>query len=170
MIATLIQRFVPLLILSSTSTSTSTKEGTGPLWNLGIIKTEMKSRSTWMHAILALWKAVGICLNLPCTVNSPLYTDYQCTWRISSWCISMQMKMSMKCWKEGPIKKLHSLLGLKSIKPIHWPERQPIRTFQAHGCMIKSRSVGSQDRGDMPLAECTLHHHLLESASMSVFF
>ena len=59
-------RSVHPLNQSSTSTSTSSKDMTVPLWSFEMTRTVMRSRSIWMHVTLDLSRAATISLNSPC--------------------------------------------------------------------------------------------------------
>ena len=71
-------------IHAGTSQNISTKAMTAPLSLSLMTKIVMRLRSTWMHAILVLLKAVGIYLNFLCMVKAPQFIDFQSIWKTSS--------------------------------------------------------------------------------------
>ena len=77
-------KYVFLQIHASTLQSMSSKATTAPLWVLLMTKIVTRLRSTWMHAILDLLKAVGIFLNSLCMLKIPPFTVFQSIWKTSS--------------------------------------------------------------------------------------
>ena len=153
-------------IHADTLQSMSSKATTEQLWVWLMTKIVMRSRSTWMHAILDLQKAVGVYSNFLCMLNPPQFIDFLSIWKTSSWFTTMQMTMLMMLWKGVQPRTLLLLLGLKLTRQILRQGRQPIRTFLRLGFITRETRFGGQDRRERQLVTCTLHLHLQEKDSI----